>query len=170
MAARGRRTWRLRATDDPTRTAGTSAHPPRISQPALTAPPYTINGETQVVHVLKGSIEMASPIAPRSCPPATLSRSQAASHTWNNASATGGAEAIWVLVPAPWSGKRVTRRCRSGIAVRAPRQSSIDAQKAHRCSRPRLTEPVVFGASDWTYSSARKRRQSGWPLLFGVPV
>jgi hypothetical protein len=25
-------------------------------------------------------------------------------HTWSNASASRGAEVIWVLVPAPWSG------------------------------------------------------------------
>ncbi len=37
-----------------------------------------------MVYVLKASIEMP--------------------HTWNNASAARGAEVIWVLLPAPWSG------------------------------------------------------------------
>ena len=66
---------------------------------------YTINCETEVVYVLKGSIEMVfSDRTQRLSTGDALTFSGGEPHTWNNASASRGAEVIWVLVPAPWSG------------------------------------------------------------------
>ena len=66
---------------------------------------YTINCETEVVYVLKGSIEMVfSDRTQRLSTGDALTLSGGEPHTWNNASASRGAEVIWVLVPAPWSG------------------------------------------------------------------
>jgi len=66
---------------------------------------YTINCEVEVVYVLKGSIEML--FSDRTQKLATgdaLTFSGGEPHTWVNASASRGAEVVWVLIPAPWSG------------------------------------------------------------------
>jgi len=66
---------------------------------------YTINCEVEVVYVLKGSIEML--FSDRTQKLATgdaLTFSGGEPHTWANASASRGAEVVWVLIPAPWSG------------------------------------------------------------------
>jgi transcriptional regulator with XRE-family HTH domain len=66
---------------------------------------YTINCETEVVYVLKGSIEMVfSDRTQKLSTGDALTFSGGEPHTWNNVSASRGAEVIWVLVPAPWSG------------------------------------------------------------------
>jgi transcriptional regulator with XRE-family HTH domain len=66
---------------------------------------YTINCDTEVVYVLEGSIEMVfSDRTQKLSTGDALTFSGGEPHTWNNASASGGAEVIWVLVPAPWSG------------------------------------------------------------------
>jgi transcriptional regulator with XRE-family HTH domain len=66
---------------------------------------YTINCEVEVVYVLKGSVELL--FSDRTQKLATgdaLTFSGGEPHTWVNASATRGAEVVWVLIPAPWSG------------------------------------------------------------------
>lgn len=66
---------------------------------------YTINCEVEVVYVLKGSIEML--FSDRTQKLATgdaLTFSGGEPHTWTNASTSRGAEVVWVLIPAPWSG------------------------------------------------------------------
>jgi len=66
---------------------------------------YTINCETEVVFVLKGSIEMVfSDRTQKLSIGDALTFSGGEPHTWHNVSASRGAEVIWVLVPAPWSG------------------------------------------------------------------
>ena len=58
-----------------------------------------------MVYVLKGSIEMVfSDRTQRLSTGDALTFSGGEPHTWNNPSASRGAEVIWVLVPAPWSG------------------------------------------------------------------
>lgn len=66
---------------------------------------YTINCETEVVFVLKGSIEMVfSDRTQKLSTGDALTFSGGEPHTWHNVSGSRGAEVIWVLVPAPWSG------------------------------------------------------------------
>lgn len=66
---------------------------------------YTINCEIEVVYVLKGSIEMVfSDRTQKLTAGDALTFSGGEPHTWNNASTARGAEVVWVLVPAPWSG------------------------------------------------------------------
>jgi transcriptional regulator with XRE-family HTH domain len=66
---------------------------------------YTINCETEVVYVLEGTIEMVfSDRTQKLSTGDALTFPGGEPHTWNNASASSGAEVIWVLVPAPWSG------------------------------------------------------------------
>ena len=66
---------------------------------------YTINCETEVVFVLKGSIEMVfSDRTQKLSIGDALTFSGGEPHTWHNVSGSRGAEVIWVLVPAPWSG------------------------------------------------------------------
>jgi transcriptional regulator with XRE-family HTH domain len=66
---------------------------------------YTINCDTEVVYVLEGSIEMVfSDRTQKLSTGDALTFPGGEPHTWNNASASRGAEVIWVLVPAPWSG------------------------------------------------------------------
>ena len=66
---------------------------------------YTINCEIEVVFVLKGSIEMVfSDRTQKLSIGDALTFSGGEPHTWHNVSGSRGAEVIWVLVPAPWSG------------------------------------------------------------------
>ena len=66
---------------------------------------YTINCETEVVFVLKGSIEMVfSDRTQKLSIGDALTFSGGEPHTWHNVSGSRAAEVIWVLVPAPWSG------------------------------------------------------------------
>lgn len=66
---------------------------------------YTINCETEVVFVLKGSIEMVfSDRTQKLSTGDALTFSGGEPHTWHNVGGSRGAEVIWVLVPAPWSG------------------------------------------------------------------
>lgn len=66
---------------------------------------YTINCELEVVYVLKGSIEMVfSDRTQKLSTGDALTFSGGEPHTWHNVSDSRGAEVIWVLVPAPWSG------------------------------------------------------------------
>jgi transcriptional regulator with XRE-family HTH domain len=66
---------------------------------------YTINCETEVVFVLKGAIEMVfSDRTQKLSTGDALTFSGGEPHTWHNVSGSRGAEVIWVLVPAPWSG------------------------------------------------------------------
>ncbi len=66
---------------------------------------YTINCEVEVVCVLKGAIELVfSDRRQRISAGDALTFSGGEPHTWVNASDTRGAEVIWVLIPAPWSG------------------------------------------------------------------
>lgn len=67
--------------------------------------PYTINCEVEVVYVLKGAIELVfSDRRQKLTTGDALTFSGGEPHTWVNASTTRGAEVVWVLVPAPWSG------------------------------------------------------------------
>lgn len=67
--------------------------------------PYTINCEVEVVFVLKGAIELVfSDRRQRLSAGDALTFSGGEPHTWVNASSSRGAEVIWVLIPAPWSG------------------------------------------------------------------
>ncbi len=69
------------------------------------ADPYTINCEVEVVYVLKGAIELVFTDRRQKLTTGdALTFSGGEPHTWVNASATRGAEVVWVLVPAPWSG------------------------------------------------------------------
>lgn len=66
---------------------------------------YSINCELEVVYVLKGSIEMVfSDHTQKLSTGDALTFSGGEPHTWHNFSSSRGAEVIWVLVPAPWSG------------------------------------------------------------------
>lgn len=66
---------------------------------------YTINCEREVLYVLKGSVELV--LADRVQPLNTgdaITFPGGEPHTWRNRSKTRGAEVIWTLLPAPWSG------------------------------------------------------------------
>jgi transcriptional regulator with XRE-family HTH domain len=66
---------------------------------------YTTNCETEVIYVLRGSIEMVfSDRAQKLSAGDALTFSGGEPHTWINPSTSRGADVIWVLVPAPWSG------------------------------------------------------------------
>lgn len=66
---------------------------------------YTINCELEVVYVLKGTIEMVfSDRTQKLSTGDALTFPGGEPHTWHNVSGSRGAEVIWVLVPAPWSG------------------------------------------------------------------
>ncbi len=67
--------------------------------------PYTLNCEVEVVVVLKGAIELVfSDRRQRVSAGDALTFSGGEPHTWVNASTSRGAEVVWVMVPAPWSG------------------------------------------------------------------
>jgi transcriptional regulator with XRE-family HTH domain len=66
---------------------------------------YTINCEVEVIYVLKGTIELLfSDRTQKLSTGDALTFSGGEPHTWVNPSASRAAEAMWVLVPAPWSG------------------------------------------------------------------
>lgn len=66
---------------------------------------YTINCEIEVVYVLKGTVEMVfSDRTQKLSAGDALTFSGGEPHTWVNPSSSRGAEVVWVLVPAPWSG------------------------------------------------------------------
>jgi transcriptional regulator with XRE-family HTH domain len=66
---------------------------------------YTINCEAETVYVLKGTLEMVfSDRTQRLTAGDALTFSGGEPHTWVNPSSARGAEVVWVLVPAPWSG------------------------------------------------------------------
>ena len=66
---------------------------------------YTINCEVEVLYVLKGTIELCfSDRRQRLGAGDALTFAGGEPHTWVNASQSRSAEAVWVLVPAPWSG------------------------------------------------------------------
>jgi transcriptional regulator with XRE-family HTH domain len=66
---------------------------------------YTINCQVEVVYVLKGSIELVfSDRTQKLSTGDALTFSGGEPHTWVNASASRGAEVVWVMIPAPWSG------------------------------------------------------------------
>lgn len=66
---------------------------------------YSINCEIEVIYVLKGTVEMVfSDRTRRLSAGDALTFSGGEPHTWVNPSSSRGAEVVWVLVPAPWSG------------------------------------------------------------------
>lgn len=66
---------------------------------------YTLNSEVEVLYVLKGTVELIfSERSQRLSAGDALTFAGGEPHTWVNTSQTRGAEVVWVLVPAPWSG------------------------------------------------------------------
>ena len=66
---------------------------------------YSINCEIEVIYVLKGTVEMVfSDRTQKLSAGDALTFSGGEPHTWINPSSSRGAEVVWVLVPAPWSG------------------------------------------------------------------
>jgi transcriptional regulator with XRE-family HTH domain len=66
---------------------------------------YSINCEIEVIYVLKGTVEMVfSDRTQKLSAGDALTFSGGEPHTWINPSSLRGAEVVWVLVPAPWSG------------------------------------------------------------------
>jgi transcriptional regulator with XRE-family HTH domain len=66
---------------------------------------YTINCKLEVVYVLKGVVDVLFPDRrQRLTAGDALTFAGNEPHTWVNPSQSRGAELIWVLVPAPWSG------------------------------------------------------------------
>ncbi len=66
---------------------------------------YTINCEVEVITVLKGTIELVfSDRTQKLTTGDALTFSGGEPHSWVNPSSSRGAEVMWVLVPAPWSG------------------------------------------------------------------
>ncbi|WP_440709346.1 helix-turn-helix domain-containing protein [Herbiconiux sp. YIM B11900] len=65
---------------------------------------YTINCDTEVVHVLSGRLDVRLAAAEHTLEAGdTLTLPGREPHTWNNFS-EGTTEVLWVLVPAAWSG------------------------------------------------------------------
>lgn len=66
---------------------------------------YTLNCEVEVLYVLEGSVQLRfSDRVQELRAGDALTFAGGEPHTWANASESEPAEAIWVLVPAPWSG------------------------------------------------------------------
>lgn len=66
---------------------------------------YTINCQVEVVHVLKGAVDLIfNDHTERLAAGDALTFPGGEPHTWNNVSETKTAELFWILVPAPWSG------------------------------------------------------------------
>jgi transcriptional regulator with XRE-family HTH domain len=64
---------------------------------------YTLNSEVEVLHVLKGQLEVRFPgRTERLGVGDTLTFSGREPHTWRNASRTRPATVLWVITPAPW--------------------------------------------------------------------
>lgn len=79
----------------------TTAEPGATGGPEL----YTINCEVEVAYVLKGTVEVVfADRRVRLTAGDALTMRGGEPHTWENPSASRGAEIMWVLTPAPWSG------------------------------------------------------------------
>jgi transcriptional regulator with XRE-family HTH domain len=66
---------------------------------------YTINCQVEVVHILKGAIDLVfNDHAQRLTAGDALTFPGYEPHTWTNASDSRRAELLWILLPAPWSG------------------------------------------------------------------
>jgi len=79
----------------------TTAEPGATGGPDL----YTINCEIEVVYVLQGTIDLVfADRRQRLAAGDALTFHGGEPHTWENVSPSGGAEIVWVLAPAPWSG------------------------------------------------------------------
>jgi transcriptional regulator with XRE-family HTH domain len=79
----------------------TTAEPGATGGPDL----YTINCEVEVAYVVKGSIDIVfADRRERLTAGDALTLRGSEPHTWENPSGTRGAEIVWVLAPAPWSG------------------------------------------------------------------
>lgn len=79
----------------------TTAEPGATGGPDL----YTINCEVEVAYVLKGTIDVVfAGRRERLTAGDALTLRGGEPHTWENPSSSRGAEIVWVLVPAPWSG------------------------------------------------------------------
>lgn len=79
----------------------TSAEPGATGGPEL----YTINCEIEIAYVLKGTIDVVfADRRERLTAGDALTLRGTEPHTWENPSASRGAEIVWVLTPAPWSG------------------------------------------------------------------
>ena len=64
---------------------------------------YTLNCELEVLHVLKGRIDLVfSKETHRLMAGDTMTFAGREPHTWSNPDASRNAEAIWVIVPASW--------------------------------------------------------------------
>jgi transcriptional regulator with XRE-family HTH domain len=64
---------------------------------------YTLNSEVEVLHVLKGELEVRFPgRTERLAVGDTLTFSGREPHTWRNPSAKRPATVLWVITPAPW--------------------------------------------------------------------
>ncbi|MGN6300774.1 MAG: helix-turn-helix domain-containing protein [Angustibacter sp.] len=79
----------------------TTAEPGAAGGPDL----YTINCEIEVVYVIKGTVDLVfADRRERLTVGDALTLRGGEPHTWENPSASRGAEIVWVLTPAPWSG------------------------------------------------------------------
>ena len=79
----------------------TTAEPGATGGPEL----YTINCEIEVAYVVKGSIDIVfADRRERLAAGDALTMRGSEPHTWENPSSARGAEIVWVLAPAPWSG------------------------------------------------------------------
>lgn len=64
---------------------------------------YTLNCEVEVVHVLRGALQVRfSKSAELLGPGDTMTFSGREPHTWHNPDISEVAEVLWVIVPAPW--------------------------------------------------------------------
>lgn len=79
----------------------TTAEPGATGGPDL----YTINCEIEVVYVIKGTVDLVfADRRERLTVGDALTLRGGEPHTWENPSTSRGAEIVWVLSPAPWSG------------------------------------------------------------------
>ncbi|KQX69785.1 helix-turn-helix domain-containing protein [Angustibacter sp. Root456] len=79
----------------------TTAEPGATGGPDL----YTINCEIEVAYVIKGTVDLVfADRRERLTAGDALTLRGNEPHTWENPSTSRGAEIVWVLSPAPWSG------------------------------------------------------------------
>jgi transcriptional regulator with XRE-family HTH domain len=79
----------------------TNAEPGATGGPDL----YTINCEIEVAYVIKGTVDLVfADRRERLTAGDALTLRGSEPHTWENPSSSRGAEIMWVLTPAPWSG------------------------------------------------------------------
>ena len=79
----------------------TTAEPGATGGPDL----YTINCEIEVAYVIKGTVDLIfADRRERLSAGDALTLRGNEPHTWENPSTSRGAEIVWVLSPAPWSG------------------------------------------------------------------